>query len=286
MHNHGSKHFTSASKPGRRHTWQDGDIAFLKTCNAFSPRDYNDLIASGYLHGKATCHPVIILKAHSGGAIITPITAFSSGADNNFLPPWQQVYHRHKSLDDFRAFTGTKRPNNKHASLQLADPKMKSKLPFACLVAPISLSLEDKILTLVVLFLVPKPRASWVYLRHFWTVPNSVLGWFNKAPGLLKISKDSLAQVRQDIKQKYDSQLQDALDRLGASPAVAPTSAHAPKDPHPESYAAPVMTASCQQATGKVVMTYSKVVSGTSGPVVTQVASITWSTGEVKNQDN
>lgn len=138
MHNHCSKKFSSASKPRPHHIWQDGDIAFLKTCNAFSPRDYSELIASGYLHEKATCHPVIILKAHSGGAIITPISAFSSGADNNFLPPWQQVYHRHKSLDDFRAFIGTARPNNKYAFLQLADPKMKSMFLFSCLMAPIS----------------------------------------------------------------------------------------------------------------------------------------------------
>jgi hypothetical protein len=138
MHNHCSKKLPSASKPRPHHIWQDGDIAFLKTCNAFSPRDYNELIASGYLHEKATCHPVIILKAHSGGAIITPISAFSSGADNNFLPPWQQFYHRHKSLDDFRAFIGTARPNNRHDSLQLADPNMKSKFLFSCLMAPIS----------------------------------------------------------------------------------------------------------------------------------------------------
>lgn len=129
MNNHSSwRH--SARPPSRapRHCdWQDGDIAFLKTSRAFSPKDYHDLIASGYIHEKATCHPVIILKAHGGRAIITPVTAFSSGAENNFLPPWKQVYHQHKCLDDFRAFVGTERPNNKHDLLKLADPKMQSK---------------------------------------------------------------------------------------------------------------------------------------------------------------
>ncbi|ROV99953.1 hypothetical protein VMCG_06262 [Cytospora schulzeri] len=248
MHSHGSKHFSSASKSGPQHIWQDGDVAFLKTSNAFNLRDYDDLIGSRYMHEKATCHPVIILKAASGGAIVTPVTAFSSGTENNFLPPWQQKYHRRKCLDDFRAFVGTRRPNNKHASLKLADPKMQ----------------------------MPKPQASWVYLGHFWAVPYSVLGWFNKAPSLLQVSKDSLAQLRQDIKQKYESQLRDALDRLGEPPAVAhTTTAPTTKGPPPESHAAtPVMTVSTQQATGKVAMSYSNVLSGISGAVITQLSGL------------
>lgn len=278
MHNNNSSHFYSTSKRGPRRTWRAGDIAFLKTCRAFNRRDHNDLIASGYLHEQATCHPVIILEAHATGAIITPVTAFGSSAENKFLPPWQQANHRRKSLDDFRAFVGTRRPDNRHSSLQLADPKMR----------------------------MPKPQASWVYLRHFWTVPYTVLGWFNKTPGLLQIAEDSLAQLKQDIKQKYDDQLRYALDRLDASPATIHTPAPAAKNSHPShppqptaSASAPAPTpqavlqvawshtadirrpdpplgASSQQPPGKAVMTYSKVVSGTwrpSGAVVTQVAS-------------
>lgn len=53
---------SSASK--RHHiNWTEGDIAFLKTAGSFSPKDYNDLIRSGYLAERATCHPVIILAA-------------------------------------------------------------------------------------------------------------------------------------------------------------------------------------------------------------------------------
>ncbi|KUI66492.1 hypothetical protein VM1G_01622 [Cytospora mali] len=267
MHINASDQLSSVSKPCSLRTWQDGDIAFLKTCNAFSPRDYNNLIASGYIHEKATCHPVIILKANPGKAIITPVTAFSSGPENDFLPPWQQVYHKRKNLDDFRAFVGTRRPNNKHASLKLADTKMQ----------------------------MPKPQASWVYLKHFWTVPDTVLGRFNKAAGILQVAKDSLSQLRQDIRQKYGFQLRDALDRLGASPAVqpAPVPAPAPAPPAPKDlpaafaaapapapaasqavrqaagshtapvfYPHPAMAVCSQQATGKAFMTYSKVVSG------------------------
>lgn len=124
--------------------------------------------------------------------------------------------------------------------------------------------------------LVPKPQASWVYIRHFWTVPFSVLGWFNKAPGLLQVSKDCLAQMIQDIKQKYDSHLQDALDRLGVVPVVvpapAPAPAHAPTPcaPVPVWRAAPnwrtasaeLQMTTSQQATGRVMASYSKVLSG------------------------
>ncbi|ROW10811.1 hypothetical protein VPNG_05343 [Cytospora leucostoma] len=253
MHDH-TTHYLPASKPAPHRVWQDGDIAFLKTCDAFSPKDYNDLIASGYIHEKATCHPVIILKAQSGRAIITPVTAFSSSAENNFLPPWQQFYHRHKSTDDFRAFAGTKRPNNKHAPLRLADSRMQ----------------------------MPKPRASWVYIRHFWTVPVAVLGRFNKAPGLLQVSRESVAELRRDIKQRCDGQLRDALDRLGAAPgatpeALAPAPGHAssarvaatrgpaPEDTRPVtcSHHAPVVAARAQQATVTATVSYSRVVAGT-----------------------
>ncbi|KAK7745504.1 hypothetical protein SLS53_003002 [Cytospora paraplurivora] len=254
MHDH-TTHYHPAIKPAPQRSWQDGDIAFLKTCNAFSPRDYNDLIGSGYIHEKATCHPVIILKAQSGRAIITPVTAFSSSAENNFLPPWQQFYHRHKNIDDFRAFVGTKRPNSTHAPLSLADSKMQ----------------------------MPKPRASWVYIRHFWTVPVAVLGRFNKARGLLQVSRESVAELRRDIRQRCDSQLRDALDRLGAPPGATPTLAPAPghapsarvaaaRGPAPEatrpvtcSHPAPAIAARPQQATVTATLSYSRVVAGTAG---------------------
>lgn len=41
--------------------WKEGDIAFLKSYQSFRPKDYNDLIGSGYIEEKATMHPVIIL---------------------------------------------------------------------------------------------------------------------------------------------------------------------------------------------------------------------------------
>lgn len=251
MHTSSPHRSTMPPKPSSQRRWQDGDIAFLKTCAAFSPRDYSDLVASGYIHEKATCHPVIILKSNpaSDTAIITPVTAFSSGPENNFQPPWHQICHRRKCPDDFRAFLGTERPNNIHAALRLADPDMK----------------------------MPKPRASWVYIGHFWTVPFSVLGRFNKTPSLLQVAGDSLAQLRQDIKKKYGSQLRDALDKLGESSAVEPTPAPTPRaDPPAAAAAAATATtpAPCPgpQFTSKAIMTYSKAASEIAGSIAAQAA--------------
>ena len=50
-----------SSPPNRQYSdnWQDGEIAFLKPHCQFNPAAYKDLIDSGYLHVKATGHPVI-----------------------------------------------------------------------------------------------------------------------------------------------------------------------------------------------------------------------------------
>lgn len=192
-----------------------------------------------------SCHPVIILKAHSDRAIITPVTAFGSGAENDFQPPWQHVYHRLKSL--FPAFSGARRPKRNQAALRPADSNMQ----------------------------MPKPQASSVYLRHFWTLLVSVLGRFNRTIGLLHVAKDSLAQLRQLIKQKCDSHLRDALVRLGASTAtaLAPMFKDSPT-------VAPPPVAGPQSTGMRSVMTYSRIASGISGSPVTQVVGTAGDCGD------
>lgn len=179
-----------------KHIWQDGDIAFLKNYKTFLEKDHRDLIASGYLHRGATNHPVILLQAGSGRAIVTTVTAFNSGAETNFCPPWRMPVHRHKHLDDFHAFTGTELPpNSRHSHLQLCDPGAKMN----------------------------KPQASWVYIKHFFTVPYTVLLRWNKVPQQLAVSKESLTQLRADIERKYSVQLRDSRSRLttGSRAAVS-----------------------------------------------------------------
>lgn len=176
------------------HPWHDGEIAYLKSCEYFHPNDHQDLISSGYLHPKATSHPVIILKAGAGRAIVTTVTAFNSGPQNNFLPPWRMLAHRGKRLDDFHAFIGTELPpNSPNAHLKLSDSGAKMN----------------------------KPKASWVYIQQFFTVPYTVLLRWDKVPQRLRVSQKSLAQLRADIERKYSFQLQIARSRLTASSMAA-----------------------------------------------------------------
>lgn len=189
MNRHSSDKAAGANSP-----WQDGDIAFLKSCEYFLPKDQKDLIISGYLHPKATSHPVIILQAGDSRAIVTTVTAFNSGPQTNFRPPWRMRYHQEKRLDDFHAFFGTELPpNSRHAHLKLSDSKAKMN----------------------------KPQASWVYIKHFFTVPYTVLLSWNKVPQQLRVSDESLVQLRADIEWKYSSQLREARSRLTTCPLAA-----------------------------------------------------------------
>lgn len=132
------------------------------------------------------------------------ISAFAT-EKNDFLPPWMQQWHQAKNLDHFRAFVGTRRPNQRHAALRLADPSMK----------------------------MPKPAASWVYVKNFWCVPFSVLGRFDKSPVLLRVHPESLEQLKKDA-QQFKKQYQDSCIRFNGpagapvTPAAAAAAAQAP----------------------------------------------------------
>lgn len=189
-------------------TWQPGDIAFLKHFDRYSRKDYTNLISSGHLAKEATVHPVILLSVYKDSAIIMPASAFHT-EEREFQAPWEQKWHRAKKRDHFRAFEGTRRPNNKYAALRLADASMR----------------------------MPKPQASWVYTQNFYCVPFSVLGWFDKSSRLLRVHPESLEQLNFDIKHDYPHRYDDACTRLAgagaAEPATTPRASHvqAPKAP-------------------------------------------------------
>ncbi|KAJ0121310.1 hypothetical protein J7T55_008474 [Diaporthe amygdali] len=134
------------------------------------------------------------------------LIASGSGPEINFLPPWRMAAHQEKHLHDFHAFIGTELPpNSPHEHLKLSDPGSKMN----------------------------KPRASWVYAKNFWTVPYRVLLPWNKVPGRLQVSGESLARLRADIKLKYTVELQNAFARLTTyhmktGPLQAPRVSQAP----------------------------------------------------------
>ncbi len=146
--------------------WQTGDIAYLKSADYFHENDHEALIKSNYMPCGATNHPVIILKRCSRTAshvLITPVSAYSSGEFNDYLPPWKQEAHRFKNPNNFRSFAGSERVNYRKP-LHLEEGKS-----------------------------MPKPKASWLNIQSVWVVPISVLGVFNKSQeGHLRVRKDSL----------------------------------------------------------------------------------------------
>lgn len=181
--------------------WAAGDISFLRHYQTFNDKDTKDLIDSHHLPRNATCHPVIVLAVQDNKAIVTPVSAFSTES-NNFLPPWKQEHHRSKKSDRFRSFVGTRRAN-KHPELRLADDAMK----------------------------MPKPQASWVYIEHFYCVPFSVLGVFNKSPTLLRVHSDSVAQLKQDMSKSGNKYIK-AVARLNSN-STAPTKSTVPSSLRP-----------------------------------------------------
>lgn len=152
--NYRKQYGVGARRHPRNIDWVAGQVAFLKTSAAFSRKDYDNLIASRYIHEGATCHPVIVLAANNGQAIVTCVSAHGSGPENNYLAPWKQlrINERFRRGDDFRSFVGSELPaNSRHAALRLVPGQQ-----------------------------MPKPRASWVNIQKIYCVPFSVLGFFDK----------------------------------------------------------------------------------------------------------
>ncbi|KAK0641715.1 hypothetical protein B0T16DRAFT_516132 [Cercophora newfieldiana] len=177
--------------------WQAGDIAFLKHSDAFTEGEVRVLLEpkkgdrEGYLPQKATGHPVIILErlsAQSTHVLITPVSAYSSSADNNYCPPWQQWAHRHKYPDYFRSFEGCERYDPVVPHLRLLPGQR-----------------------------MPKPKTSWVYAQSIFCVPLSVIGHFTKSPVLpcLRMCPDSLNDLISFMKTELrSSRYRDSLKLL------------------------------------------------------------------------
>ncbi|KAI0391088.1 hypothetical protein F5Y17DRAFT_25493 [Xylariaceae sp. FL0594] len=165
-----SRQASSATAP-RSSQWRDGQVVFLKWADSFDDDERRDLLDSGHLHARATGHPVIILYSTNDGShfIVSTVSAYSSSDSNGNLPPWQQPAHRRKCQDDFRAFKGSARPNDKHAYLHLAAGQQW-----------------------------PKPKTSWVFVQRPFLVPASVLFRYTKAQGRqLSLTSNSLNDLRQ-----------------------------------------------------------------------------------------
>ncbi|KAF6823143.1 hypothetical protein CPLU01_11578 [Colletotrichum plurivorum] len=164
---------TATARPdfshGQEFDWREGDIAFLRPSTTFSELDYNCLIASNYLPSAATCHPVIILKRRGDDAshvLVTTVSAYGCTSRGPSIAPWKQQCHGGKDVAAFRSFVGSERPNADRPLLRLQENQ-----------------------------LMPKPKASWVYLQNIFVVPITVLGKFDKAQRRLRMDKTSLEDL-------------------------------------------------------------------------------------------
>ncbi|KAK1762082.1 hypothetical protein QBC33DRAFT_501813 [Phialemonium atrogriseum] len=190
----------STVDPAWGETWpvyrREGDIVFLKFYKSFDPDDYATLIETNYLDRGATCHPVIILKLSSGGthAIITTVSAYGSNGHNH-LPPWEQPRHIRKCPEDFRSFEGSARVSSSHRLLYLEDGMG-----------------------------MPKPNASWVYIRSLWTVPVSVFAVLDDAPQELRLTQASLEDLLRHMEERCGPRLRECRDRLESGGEATPSS--------------------------------------------------------------
>ncbi|KAI0966179.1 hypothetical protein F4678DRAFT_484405 [Xylaria arbuscula] len=152
--------------------WQPGDIAFLKKAEDFSAAEKKEVLKRGSIHDGATGHPVIILgrSDDSQSYTVTTVSAYKSGEENHYLPPWKQAVHKKKDIDGFRAFQGPARPNNKFQNLYLEGGKLW-----------------------------PKPKTSWVYIHTRYTVPASTLITYNKTKCQLRMTPASLQDLLSHI---------------------------------------------------------------------------------------
>ncbi|KAI1480488.1 hypothetical protein F4774DRAFT_408986 [Daldinia eschscholtzii] len=198
-----------SSPPNRQYSgnWQDGEIAFLKPHCQFNPAAYKDLIDSGYLHVKATGHPVIVL-GHSEGSshyVVTTISAYGSGPNNDYLPPWEQAYHRSKDRSAFRAFRGSVRPNPHRRFLELEGSES-----------------------------LPKPKTSWVYAKNAFVVPSSTLKKFDKVNGIPRLTQGSLEDLLRHFGESQDFRRRWTDPRVIKMLGLEPRTPSPPRDAKPE----------------------------------------------------
>ncbi|KAK4127313.1 hypothetical protein N657DRAFT_687612 [Parathielavia appendiculata] len=160
----------SAAAGSSQHSWEEGEIAFLRAATNFSAADRASLIKGsagkkkGCLPVGATGHPVIILQRSGAEVLITTVSSY--GWTHRQLPPWQQACHKGKARDDFRAFAGSERPNGRDVLLLRPGQRF------------------------------PMAKASWVYAQSAYVVPLSVIGRFDKVKGrVLRMTDESLRDL-------------------------------------------------------------------------------------------
>jgi hypothetical protein len=153
--------------------WAEGDIAYLKRIDQFTQKQIEllELDKEYPLHTAATNHPVIILQKGNPTSkgqfyLVCTVSAYSSGPENNYLAPWKQFVHYAKNPESFRSFAGS----------EIYQPRGKAQE------AALQLKQGQRM---------PKPKTSWVYTKHAWIVPESVLGPFKGSPYQLEMTKES-----------------------------------------------------------------------------------------------
>ncbi|KAH8163566.1 hypothetical protein CIB48_g4698 [Xylaria polymorpha] len=178
--------------------WQTGDVAFLKQAEAFNETERRELLDSRRVPTNATGHPVIILAKSDDSRyyIVTTVSAYKSGEDNNFLPPWKQEFHKRKDIGGFRAFEGSERPNKNFEFLRLADGKKW-----------------------------PKEKTSWVYIHNPSLVPVTTLLRYTKPRTDLRMEPASLQDLLGHMEaksRKFCEQKVEMAKRTPTQPAQKP----------------------------------------------------------------
>ncbi|KAH6856053.1 hypothetical protein B0I37DRAFT_442793 [Chaetomium sp. MPI-CAGE-AT-0009] len=188
---------------GHRH-WQEGDIAFLQPYTTFSPEDRRALIdrtpefPKGYIPVQATSHPVIILQRLSRGSthvLITTVSAYGSGPENQYNPPWKQRQHHAKARVDFRSFAGSELATDKFPPLALRPGQAMRK-----------------------------PRTSWVHIQNVWVVPLTVLCRFSGVKGadVVGMTPESLGELRQHMTKRCSAWSACQMRLLAAEKSCSP----------------------------------------------------------------
>lgn len=209
----------------RKLNLQERDIVFLRKHEFLTPHDYDCLARTGYLPRAAAGHPVIVLhyEQDSTHAIVTTVSAYSSGADNNNLAPWNQSHLRRMGRGVFRAFQGSERPDNRRASLQLEDGK-----------------------------LMPKPKCSWVNTSCAFVVPITALQRFDKSDTRLRMTSESLMDLSVHMRACLQTHLRDPrLSYTFVNGHIQHSSAKVPIDPKTGSIPTPTSSAAAWNLVNK-----------------------------------
>jgi len=190
--------------PGRNrsrghHEWETGDIAFLIPEDHFPDEERNQLITPkrgrkhGYIPEKATGHPVIILdrlSRQSTHVLITTVSAYHSGPENNYEAPWNQRWHEWKDPKDFRSFHGCEKYDERWPALHLRDGKSMPK-PKTCKYPCSKYSPKRN----------PQLTSgiAWLNIQSVWVVPLTVIGTFTKSRDLLRVRPDSIQSLKEHM---------------------------------------------------------------------------------------